>query len=143
MRVVHSCNSWFSLPVENVHHIWLLLRLSKISCFLPKVLHMINSFLPRLSMCFYFLPRVSTISHISHSKTTHGCHLSFISKFPDFSLTFHSFPYPLTDQKIIFILYFNNGADLLGSKIFPLRVLPNEEGDGLRLPPEKVHPLPS
>ena len=39
-----------------------------------------------------------------------GCHLSSISKFPDFSLTFYSFPYPLTDKKkIIFILYFHGG----------------------------------
>ena len=32
-----------------------------------------------------------------------GCHF----KFPDFSLTFNCFPYPLTDTKIIFIVYFN------------------------------------
>ena len=28
-----------------------------------------------------------------------GCHLSSTLKFPDFSLTFCSFPYPLTDKK--------------------------------------------
>ena len=28
-----------------------------------------------------------------------GCHLSSTSKFPDFSLKFYSFPYPLTDPK--------------------------------------------
>ena len=33
-----------------------------------------------------------------------GCHLSSSSKFPDFSLSFYSFPYPLTNQKNIFIL---------------------------------------
>ena len=60
-----------------------------------------------------------------------GCHLSFTSKFPDFSLTFSliirlfpdffpdifSFPYPLTDKKeIIFILYFN-GANCITSNL--------------------------
>ena len=30
-----------------------------------------------------------------------------------------------------------------GSKFFPLRVAPNEEGDGLRLSHEKVYPFPS
>ena len=39
--------------------------------------------------------------------STQGCHLPSTAKFPDFSLTFYSFPYPLTDKKIIFILYFN------------------------------------
>ena len=98
-----------------------------------------------------------------------GCHLSFTSKYPDFSLTFSqifrlfpdifSFPYPLTDKKeIIFILYFNGancitsslgvtlkGKNLLseGSKFFPLWVAPNEEGDELRLSHEKVHHFPS
>ena len=37
-----------------------------------------------------------------------GCHLSSTLKFPVFSLTFYSFPYPLIDPKIIFILYFND-----------------------------------
>ena len=32
-----------------------------------------------------------------------GCHLSSTSKFPDFSLTFYSFPYPLADQKKSFL----------------------------------------
>ena len=30
-----------------------------------------------------------------------------------------------------------------GSKFCPIRVAPNEEGDGLRLSHEKAHPLPS
>ena len=30
-----------------------------------------------------------------------------------------------------------------GSKFFPLRVAPSEEGDELRLSHEKVHPLPT
>ena len=79
--------------------------------------------------------------------------------FPDFSLTLYSFPYPLTDQKIIFILYFNDANCItsnlggtpillkefapLGSKFFPIRTAHNEEGNGLRLPLEKVHPFTS
>ena len=71
--------------------------------------------------------------------------------FPDFSLTFYSFPYPFTDQKTFFILYFN-GANCItstlgvtlkrknllpkGANSFLLRVAPNEEGD------EKVHCFP-
>ena len=34
-----------------------------------------------------------------------GCHLSSASKFPDFSLTFYSFPYPMTDLKKIFLFF--------------------------------------
>ena len=82
--------------------------------------------------------------------------------FPDFSLTFYSFPYPLIDQKIIFILLFNSancitsnlGLLLKDRKFFPLSVAPNEGGDGLsfkkggggdglRLSHEKVHLFPS
>ena len=90
-----------------------------------------------------------------------GCHLSSTSKFrlfPDFSLTFRSFPYPLTEikKKIIFILYFN-GANCITSnwglllkericslreQIFSFKSSPNEEGDGLRLSHEKVHLFP-
>ena len=71
-----------------------------------------------------------------------GCHLSSTSKFPDFSLTFYSFPYPLTDKKnnIIYLLYFNGastsnlgvtlkGINMLpkGSNCFPLSVTPMRE----------------
>ena len=36
------------------------------------------------------------------------------------------------------------GKNLLqGSKFFPIRVAPNEEGEGLRLSHEKVYPFPS
>ena len=46
---------------------------------------------------------------------------------PDFFLTFYSFPYPLTAQKIIFILYFNGvicitsnlGVALKGKNLLP------------------------
>ena len=77
--------------------------------------------------------------------------------FPDFYLIFYSFPYSVTNKKIIFILYFecakcitlNLGVTLTGknfspqgSKLFPLRVAPNEKGDGLRLSHEKVHLSP-
>ena len=43
-------------------------------------------------------------------------HLQIPWLFPDFSLKFYSFPYPLTDQKIIFILYFN-GAQIITSNL--------------------------
>ena len=78
-------------------------------------------------------------------------HLKIPWLFPDFSLTFYSFPYRLTNKKIIFILYFEGAVSLQiwglllkekGSKFFPLRVAPNEEGDGLSLSHEKVHPFP-
>ena len=36
-------------------------------------------------------------------KGIQGCHLSSTSKYPDFSLTFYSFPYPLTDLKKSFL----------------------------------------
>ena len=68
--------------------------------------------------------------------------------FPDFSLTFYSFPYPLTDPKtnIIFMLYFN-GVKCITSNlrvtlkkrissarepILPLRVAPNAEENFLK-----------
>ena len=88
-----------------------------------------------------------------------GCHLSVTSKFPDFSLTFYSFPYPLTDKKKSFLFFtlivltasLQNWGVLFkericfaphGSKFFPLRLAPNEEGDGHRLSHEKVHSFP-
>ena len=48
-----------------------------------------------------------------------GCHLSFTQNsliLPDFSLTFYSFPYPLKDEKNIFIVYFN-GANYITSNL--------------------------
>ena len=88
---------------------------------------------------FDCIPRVTTY-HSPHNSLT-------------FSLIF-SFPYPLTNKKeIIFILYFNGakcitsnlGVTLKGKNLlpifFPLRVAPNEEGDGLRLSDEKFNPF--
>ena len=48
--------------------------------------------------------------------TEQGCHLLPTSKFPDFSLTFYSFPYPMTDHKISFILY-HNDSNCIPSKL--------------------------
>ena len=53
-------------------------------------------------------------------------HFKFPRLFPDFLVTFYSFPYPMTDQKNIFILYFNGvngitsnlGATLKGKNLF-------------------------
>ena len=42
---------------------------------------------------------------ISVIKQLQGCHLSSTSKFPDFSLTFYSFSYPLTDLKKSFLFF--------------------------------------
>ena len=74
-------------------------------------------------------------------------HLKIPWLFPDFSLTFYSFPYPLTVKKsfLFFTLMvltvslqiwgYSERKEFApsGSKFFPLRVAPNEEGDGLRL----------
>ena len=43
-------------------------------------------------------------------------HLKILLLFPDFSLIFYSFPYPLTDKKIVLILYFN-GANCITSDL--------------------------
>ena len=48
--------SQFSLPAETVRYIWLPPRLSRISCFLQRLLCLGNSFLQRLSVWFSFLP---------------------------------------------------------------------------------------
>ena len=60
------------------------------------------------------------ISHLAKAGATkmgsQGCHLSLTSKFPDSSLTFYSFPYFLSGQKIIFILYLN-GANYITSNL--------------------------
>ena len=50
----------FSFPAETVRHIWLPLRLSAISCFLPRLLYTINGFLLRLSVWFCFVLRLSS-----------------------------------------------------------------------------------
>ena len=85
-----------------------------------------------------------------------GCHLSSTSKFPDFSLTFYSFPYPMSDPEIFFFILYLNGANCITSNLglllkericspweqtLSLRVAPNEEGDGLRLFQEREHPF--
>ena len=49
----------FSLPAETVHHIRLPLRLSGISCFLPRLLCMENGFLQGMFVWFSFMPKVS------------------------------------------------------------------------------------
>ena len=76
-------------------------------------------------------------------------HLEIPWLFPDFFPDFLQFSITSDRSKNIFIFHFN-GAQIitsnlgatLGSKFFPLRVAPNEEGDGLRLSHEKVHPFP-
>ena len=52
-------------------------------------------------------------------------------------MTFYSYPYPLTVKKNSFLFFTEGGGGegtLIGknllSKFFPLRVAPNEEGDG-------------
>ena len=55
---------WFSLPAETEHHIWLPPRLSASSCFLLRLLHMINGFLLRLSAWFCFLLRLLAGSRV-------------------------------------------------------------------------------
>ena len=65
-------------------------------------------------------PSLSAKINMYHKNTCYwdiqGCHLSSTSKLPDFSLIFslifYSFPYPLTDKKIVFILNFN-GANCI------------------------------
>ena len=56
------------LPAETSHHIWLPrdcpLRLYAISCFLRRLLCLVNSFLQRLSVWFSFLLRVLAGSRI-------------------------------------------------------------------------------
>ena len=66
----------FSLPAETVGHIWLLPRLSTISCFLPWLLCLVNSFLQRLSVWFCFLLRVSAGSRITRTVSA-GRHFSW------------------------------------------------------------------
>ena len=82
--------------------------------------------------------------------------------FPDFSLTFYSFPYPLTDKKIIFIPCFNSANCItsnLGVTLKGKNLLPKGANSFLyEWPPmrkeiafivwealshEKVHPFPS
>ena len=54
----------FSHPAETVRHIWFPPRLSTISCFLPRLLCVINSFMHRPSTWFCFLPRLSAGSRV-------------------------------------------------------------------------------
>ena len=68
--------SQFALPAETVHHIWLPLRLSGISCFLLRLLCLVNSFLQRLSVWFSFLPRLSAGSRITRTVSA-GSHFSW------------------------------------------------------------------
>ena len=61
---------WTSRPIhvswENIRPVWVPPRLSAISCFLPRLLCLVSSFLQRLSVWFSFLPRVSrTVSLVS------------------------------------------------------------------------------
>ena len=46
-----------------------------------------------------------------------GCHLSSTLKFPEFSLTFYSFPIPLTDQNEIIFACYHNDANCITSKL--------------------------
>ena len=103
-------------------------------------------------ICIFQLPPLSATSLFNYL-LFQGCHLSFTSKFPDFSLIFpwHFTVSTPSDR------YFN-GANCItsnfggyskrkefaphGSKFFPLRVAPNEEEDGLILSHENVHPFP-
>ena len=48
----------YSLPADTIHQTWLPPRLSVISCFLLRMLLVTNSFLPKLSTWFCFLPRI-------------------------------------------------------------------------------------
>ena len=66
----------FPLPAETVCHIWLPPRLSAISCFLPRLLCLENSYLQRLSEWFSFLPRVSAGSRITRTVSA-GSHFSW------------------------------------------------------------------
>ena len=65
-----------ALPSETARHIWLPLRLSVISDVLSRLLCLVNSFLQRLSVCFSFLPIVSTGSRITRTVSA-GSHFSW------------------------------------------------------------------
>ena len=64
----------FSLPAETVRHNWLPLRLSAISCFLPRLLCLGNSFLQRL--CDLASCQVSAGSRITQTVSA-GSHFSW------------------------------------------------------------------
>ena len=72
--------NWYpiSLPAETVHLIWLLPRLSMISCFLPKLLSAKNDFQLSLSVWFCFLPRAWIGSRIRRTDSA-GSHLSCVT----------------------------------------------------------------
>ena len=51
------------------------------------------------------------------SAVRQGCNLSPTSKFPDFSLTFYSFSYPLTDKEKIILILYSNGVNCITSNL--------------------------
>ena len=107
---------------------------------------------------------VKLMENMKDSKSIQGCHLSSTSKFPDFSLTFYNFPYPLTDLNNPFSFFCFIGLTVslqiwglsLQERICspreqilsfkdsppPPTHTPNEEGDGLRLSHEIVSSFP-
>ena len=56
------------------------------------------------SICILMCNCITISNNSILGQFQHGCHLSSTSKFPGLSLTFCSFPYPLTDKKNQFIL---------------------------------------
>ena len=62
----------FSLPAETVRHIWLLQRLSAISCFLPRLFCLENSFLQRLSAGSRITQTVTAGSHFLWMEVSAG-----------------------------------------------------------------------
>ena len=67
---------YFSLPAETVGHIWLPPRRSTITCFLQRLLYLVNSFLQRLYVWLCFLPRLSAGSRIAQTVSA-GSHFSW------------------------------------------------------------------
>ena len=107
--------------------------------------------------------RGQLVKGLLHCFYTQDCHLSSTSKFPDFSLIF---PWHFTvfhtlwqiKKSFLFftlmVLRLNVSLPVWGlllkesicsprEQIFPLRVAPNAELDGLSLSHENVHPFPS
>ena len=68
-----------------------------------------------------FLPSVLRQTDILNPlRQIRDCHLSFTSKFPDFSLTFYSLPYPLTYKKsFLFITLMVLTASLQNWRLIP------------------------
>ena len=67
-------------------------------------------------LCIVRRANVANLGLILHTGLPLIIHLKIPSLFPDFSLTFYSFPYPLKNKKNIFILYFN-GANCITSNL--------------------------